>query len=75
VTRPCSTNGTAFAGPGVKHLGLDGSPPAKGPNSVGPDSGQVTVPDEHTTGPWVDETDIRPTIMYLTGLKDDYEHG
>jgi hypothetical protein len=22
----------------------------------------------------VDETDIRPTIMYLTGLQDDYEH-
>jgi hypothetical protein len=68
------TNWAAFAGPGVRHLGLDGSPPAKGPNSAGPDSGQVTVPDEHTTGPWVDETDIRPTIMYLTGLKDDYEH-
>jgi hypothetical protein len=25
-----------------------------------------------TTGTWVDETDIRPTLMYLTGLKDDY---
>jgi hypothetical protein len=68
------TNWVAFAGPGVKHLGLDGSPPAEGPNSAGADSGQVTVPDEHTKGPWVDETDIRPTIMYLTGLKDDYEH-
>ena len=22
----------------------------------------------------MDETDIRPTIMYLTGLRDDYEH-
>ena len=22
----------------------------------------------------MDETDIRPTLMYLTGLKDDYEH-
>ena len=22
----------------------------------------------------MDETDIRPTIMYLTGLQDDYEH-
>jgi hypothetical protein len=27
-----------------------------------------------TTGTWVDETDIRPTLIYLTGLKDDYEH-
>jgi hypothetical protein len=68
------TNYVAFAGPGVKNLGLDGSAADAGPNSAGPNSGQVTVPDEGTTGPWTDETDIRPTIMYLTGLKDDYEH-
>ena len=30
--------------------------------------------DSGTTGTWVDETDIRPTLIYLTGLKDDYEH-
>ena len=23
-------------------------------------------------GTWVDETDIQPTLMYLTGLRDDY---
>jgi hypothetical protein len=34
----------------------------------------VTVPGSGTTGTWVDETDIRPTVMYLLGLKDDYEH-
>jgi hypothetical protein len=68
------TNYAAFAGPGVKHLGLDGSAANAGPNSAGPNSGQETVPGEHTKGPWVDETDIRPTIMYLTGLTDDYEH-
>ena len=61
-----------FAGPGVAHLGLDGSAPDAGPNSAGPNSGQVTVPQSGTTGTWIDETDIRPTIMYLTGLKDDY---
>ena len=32
------------------------------------------MPGSGTTGTWIDETDIRPTIMYLTGLKDDYEH-
>jgi hypothetical protein len=68
------TNYLAFAGPGVRHLGLDGSGPSAGPSSAGPDSGQVTVPQEGTTGPWTDETDIRPTLMYLTGLRDDYEH-
>jgi hypothetical protein len=69
-----NTNYVAFAGPGVKHLGLDGQAPATGPNSAGPNSGQIVVADSGTTGTWVDETDIRPTLIYLTGLKDDYEH-
>jgi hypothetical protein len=69
-----NTNWVGFAGPGVQNLGVDGPQPADGPNSAGPDSGQVTVPGSNTTGTWVDETDIRPTIMYLAGLRDDYEH-
>ncbi len=68
------TNFLGLAGPGVQNLGLDGSAADAGPNSAGPDSGQVTVPDSGTTGTWLDETDIRPTVMYLLGLKDDYEH-
>ena len=73
TTRPRSTpTGRRSSGPGVAHLGLDGSPPNGGPSSAGPNSGQVTVPQSGTTGTWIDEADIRPTIMYLTGLKDDY---
>jgi len=68
------TNYLGLAGPGVKNLGLDGSAANAGPSSAGADSGQVTVPGSGTTGTWVDETDIRPTVMYLLGLKDDYEH-
>jgi len=68
------TNFVGIAGPGVKNLGLDGSAANAGPNSAGPNSGQVTVPGSHTKGTWIDETDIRPTIMYLLRLKDDYEH-
>ena len=68
------TNYAGFVGPGVAHLGVDGSTASQGPNSAGPNSGQVTVPQARTKGPWVDETDIRPTMMYLTGLRDDYEH-
>jgi hypothetical protein len=68
-----NTNYLGVVGPGVKNLGLDGSAANAGPNSAGPDSGQLTVPGSGTTGSWVDETDIRPTLMYLTGLKDDYE--
>ena len=69
-----NTNYIGFVGPGVKHLGLDGSGPADGPNSAGPNSGQIVAVNSGTTGTWTDETDIRPTMMYLTGLKDDYEH-
>jgi hypothetical protein len=68
------TNFVGFAGPGVENLGLDGSAANAGPSSAGSDSGQVTVPGSHTKGTWVDETDIRPTMMYLLGLTDDYEH-
>jgi len=67
------TNFVGLAGPGVANLGVDGSAPADGPNSAGPDSGQTTVPDSGTTGTWVDETDIRPTLLYLAGLHDDYQ--
>jgi hypothetical protein len=69
-----NTNFLGLAGPGVKNLGVDGQAPNAGPNSAGPNSGQVVVADSGTTGTWADETDIRPTLMYLTGLKDDYEH-
>jgi len=69
-----NTNYAGFAGPGVRQLGLDGPAADQGPNSAGPDSGQVTVAQQHLPGPWVDETDIRPTLMYLAGLRDDYEH-
>ena len=69
-----NTNWAGFAGPGVKHLGLDGEAPADGPGSAGANSGQETVVTSGTKGTWVDETDIRPTLMYLLGLKDDYEH-
>jgi hypothetical protein len=69
-----NTNYVAFVGPGVQNLGLDGPAANAGATSSGPDSGLITVADTHFPGPWVDETDIRPTIMYLTGLRDDYEH-
>jgi hypothetical protein len=69
-----NTNFLGIVGPGVKKLGLDGPAADAGATSSGANSGQVEVVDNHFPGPWVDETDIRPTILYLTGLKDDYEH-
>ena len=68
-----NTNYAAFAGPGVKRLGLDGQAASQGPSSAGANSGQIVVSDQHLPGPWVDETDIRPTLLYLTGLRDDYQ--
>jgi hypothetical protein len=68
-----NTNYLGLVGPGVKTLGLDGSAANAGPNSAGPNSGQITVPGSGTTGTWVDETDIRPTLLYLAGLHDDYQ--
>ncbi len=67
------TNYLGIAGPGVRHLGLDGDTAGQGPSSAGPDSGQITVPGSRTRGTWIDETDIRPTLLYLTGLRDDYQ--
>jgi hypothetical protein len=68
-----NTNYAAFAGPGVKQLGLDGPTASQGPSSAGANSGQIVVSDQHLPGPWVDETDIRPTLLYLAGLRDDYQ--
>jgi hypothetical protein len=68
-----NTNYLGLVGPGVANLGLDGSAANAGPSSAGADSGQTTVPGSGTTGTWVDETDIRPTMLYLTGLSDDYQ--
>jgi hypothetical protein len=69
-----NTNWVGFAGPGVAPGGLDGSNAANGVNSAGPGSGQGTVPTDGVKGTWADETDIRPTLMFLAGLTDDYTH-
>lgn len=69
-----NNNWLGVVGPGVAHLGLAGATPEQGPTSSGFASGQETVPQQSAgnSGPWVDETDIQPTMLYLAGLKDDY---
>ncbi|MDQ1392548.1 MAG: hypothetical protein QOF30_1525 [Acidimicrobiaceae bacterium] len=66
------TTWLGLAGPGVANKGVDGLGPSQGPSSAGPNSGNVTVPGSGTTGTWTDHTDIRPTLLHLVGLKDDY---
>lgn len=61
-----------MVGPGVVHNGVDGPGPAVGNESQDPNSTH-TVPEASTNGTWVEETDIRPTLLYLTGLHDDYQ--
>jgi len=62
-----------LVGPGVAHRGLDGHDSAAGPNSSGnAANGTTTVPEVSLQGTWADHTDIRPTLLALVGLHDDY---
>src|SRR5581483_9208289 len=61
-----------MTGPGVANHGLDGPGPAGGNESQDPNSTH-TVPEASQHGTWVEETDIRPTMLHLLGLSDDYQ--
>jgi hypothetical protein len=62
-----------LVGPGVKHMGVDGFTAAHGPSSAGgANSSPKPVTEVNNPGTWADHTDIRPTILALVGLKDDY---
>jgi hypothetical protein len=61
-----------IAGPGVAVNGVDGPGPTGGNESHDPNSTN-TVPQASTGGTWVEEADLRPTLLYLTGLHDDYQ--
>jgi hypothetical protein len=62
----------AMVGPGVAARGVDGPQPADGNEAHDPNSTN-TVPQASGTGTWVEETDLRPTLLYLLGLHDDYQ--
>jgi hypothetical protein len=61
-----------LVGPGVVKNGIDGPPPAGSNEASDPESTE-TVPQASKTGTWVEEVDIRPTMLYLLGLTDDYQ--
>jgi hypothetical protein len=61
-----------MAGPGVANNGLDGPSPTGGNEQQDPNSAH-TVPEASTVGTWVEETDLRPTMLHLVGLTDDYQ--
>jgi hypothetical protein len=61
-----------MVGPGVVHHGVDGPGPTGGNESQDPNSTK-TVPEASGQGTWVEEADIRPTLLYLAGLHDDYQ--
>ena len=60
-----------MAGPGVAKQGIDGPGPAGGNQPNDPNSTN-TVPQASTLGTWVEEVDLRPTLLHLVGLHDDY---
>ena len=59
-------------GPGVAAKGVDGPAPAGGNEPHDPNS-LNTVPHASGVGTWVEETDLRPTLLHLAGLSDDYQ--
>jgi hypothetical protein len=63
---------SAFAGPGVAVNGIDGRSPDQGAEATHP-NGDGTVPQFSDKGTWADETDVRPTMLQLLGLHDDYQ--
>jgi hypothetical protein len=62
----------AITGPGVKVSGVDGPGPRGGNESRDPNSTH-TVPEASRHGTWVEEADLRPTLLRLVGLTDDYQ--
>ncbi len=61
----------SVVGPGVANRGVDGPQPAHGNEAHDPNSTN-TVPQASRTGTYVDEVDLRPTLLHLAGLTDDY---
>jgi hypothetical protein len=62
-----------LVGPGVANKGVDGRSAADGPNSAdGANSTAQLVTPNNDPGTWGDEADMRPTLLSLVGLKDDY---
>lgn len=59
-------------GPGVAANGVDGPQPEQG-NQVSDPNSTRTVPEASGVGTWVEETDLRPTLLHLSGLDDDYQ--
>jgi len=62
----------AIAGKGAAANGVDGPQPANG-NQPGDPESTHTVPQASQVGTWVEEVDIRPTMLALLGLQDDYQ--
>ena len=61
----------AFAGPGVARTGVDGPQPADGNEAQDPNSTR-TVPQASRAGTYVDEVDLRPTLLASRRAHDDY---
>src|SRR4029077_9769358 len=63
---------SSVVGPGAAVNGVDGPGPTGGNESHDPNSTH-TVPGASTHGTWVEEADLRPTLLHLVGLTDDYQ--
>jgi hypothetical protein len=62
----------SVVGPGAAVNGVDGPGPTGGNESHDPNSTH-TVPEASRHGTWIEEADLRPTLLHLVGLTDDYQ--
>jgi hypothetical protein len=68
-----ATTWLGIVGPGVANKGVDGSAAADGPSSAdGANADPKLLTAIDNPGTWADLTDVRPTMLALTGLKDAY---
>jgi len=63
---------SGFVGPQVKRAGVDGPAADRSPAVLDPNA-LKTVPELSHRGTWADEVDVRPTLLHLVGLQDDYQ--
>ena len=71
TARTSTSPGRRLSVQGVAVNGVNGPQPADGNEASDPNS-LNTVPRRAATGTWVEETDLRPTLLHLAGLTDDY---
>ena len=73
TARTSTSPGSAWPARASRCNGVDGPEAGRRQPAAAIPSRRNTVPQASQVGTWVEETDIRPTMLYLLGLHDDYQ--